>query len=178
VLRIIGTGLVNFVSWVEGKWFVTEGSTVGIGSHCTGRIRSKDPIDRFDENILGFQAVSRGLIGQFRNPQMHRGDPRKAGIVRVQSGCDGRETGHQPIDRQVCSLGSAQQALDLSTLARRELSLLSFDQRRAAKDQPLLGAGQAEIALMVFVQTPDLMHMAAQSSEDFYPNYGLDSTGR
>lgn len=100
---------------------------------------------------------------------MDRSDPRKARIVRVQGGCYGRETGHEAIDRQVRSIGSAQQALDLSTLAHGELSLLSLDQRRATKDQPLLGAGKAEIALMVLVQTPDLMHVAAQSLEDFYP---------
>jgi hypothetical protein len=65
------------------------------------------PIDRFDNNILGFQAVSHSLVGQVRNSQMDRGNPCQAGIVRVQGGRHGRKTRQEPIDRQVFSVGAA-----------------------------------------------------------------------
>lgn len=81
---------------------------------------------------------------------MHRGDPRKAGIVRVQSGCDGRETGHQPIDSHVRSIGPAQKVLDLTMLTHSESCALPLDQRRSSEEQTVLGAGKAQIALTVF----------------------------
>jgi hypothetical protein len=100
---------------------------------------------------------------------MDRRDPCKAGIVRIQGGRHGRESGQEPIHRQVCSIGAAQKAFDLGPLANSESGSLPLDQRRAPQEQAVLGAGKAQIALIVFAQTPDSMHMAAQSLEDYYP---------
>jgi hypothetical protein len=73
------------------------------------------------------------------------------------------------LQRQLCPIGAAQEALDLvaeatvvspamaAPFAHREASVSALDQRRAAKQQALLGAGEAEIVVAGFAQTPDLM---------------------
>ncbi len=100
---------------------------------------------------------------------MDRSDPCQAGIVRVQGGRHRRKSRQESINRQVCSIGAAQEAFDLGPLAYSESVPPPLDQRRPPKEQAVLGTGKAQIALIVFAQTPDLMHMAAQSLKDFYP---------
>jgi hypothetical protein len=119
-------------------------------------------IDRFDKNIFCFQAVSRGLIGQVRNPQMDRSNPCKTGIIRVQGSRHRCKSGPEPIHREVYSIGAVQEAFDLRPPPYRESNSPPLDQRRASQKQAVLGAGNAQIAFIVFAQMPDLMHMAAQ----------------
>jgi hypothetical protein len=46
---------------------------------------------------------------------------------------------------------------DIAPLTHGEASVSALDQRRAAEQQALVGAGEAEIAVAGFVQTPNLM---------------------
>jgi hypothetical protein len=64
---------------------------------------------------------------------------------------------HEPLRRQLRPVGAAQQALDLAPLTHGEASVSALDQRRAAEQQALVGAGEAEIAVAGFAQTPNLM---------------------
>ena len=89
---------------------------------------------------------------------MDRGNSCKTRIVSVQSGRHGRKSRQQPIDRQMCSIGSAKEAFDLGTPAYSKSGSLPFNQRRAAKEQAVISEANTEITLAIFAQTPNSMH--------------------
>jgi hypothetical protein len=76
---------------------------------------------------------------------MHRGNSRQALIVRIQGGCYGREPMHQPLHRRFSVIGALQKPLDFALLAHEEALAAPLDQRRAAEEKAVIGAGKAEI---------------------------------
>src|SRR4029077_5084554 len=90
---------------------------------------------------------------------MHRGEPRQTLILRVQRRRDRRKSRHKPIYVQLRPIGAAEQMFELTSLPRRKAFVAPLDQRRAAEQQALLGAGKAEIVVTTgFTETPDFVH--------------------
>ena len=108
-------------------------------------------LGRLDEDILCFHAVARRIAGQVGNLQMDRGDPRQALIVRVQGGRHRRKPRHQPLDRRLSLIGALEKPLDFVLFAHDETLAAPLDQRRAAEEKAVFGAGKAEIVDGAFV---------------------------
>jgi hypothetical protein len=89
---------------------------------------------------------------------MHRGDPRQGLIVGVERRGNSREGGHEPVGRDLRSISAAEQTFDLAPLAHHKASVAPLDQRRAAEHQAVFGAGEAEIVVAVFTETPEPMN--------------------
>jgi hypothetical protein len=61
-----------------------------------------------------------------------------------------------PVGGNGFPIGVAQEPFDLASLAHDKASVAPFDQRGAAEQQAIRGAGEAEIVLVaVFAETPD-----------------------
>lgn len=76
-------------------------------------------------------------------------------IVRVQGGCYGRKPRHQPFDRRFSWIGAFKKPLDFAHFAHDEALAAPFDQRRAAEEEAVFGAGEADIVDGSFVQPPE-----------------------
>ena len=110
----------------------------------------------FNENVGRFHRVARALVGQVGDAQMHRGYPCQGFIVRVQGGSDRRKSRHEPIYVQRRPIGAPEQRCEFVSFAHDKAAVATLDQWRAAKQQALLGAGEAEILVTaVFTKTPD-----------------------
>jgi hypothetical protein len=76
---------------------------------------------------------------------MNRGDPRQTLIVDIQRRSHSRQAGHEPVDRRLAVIGAFQQPLDFAASADNEALAAAFNQKRAAEQQTLVGAGEPEI---------------------------------
>jgi hypothetical protein len=66
---------------------------------------------------------------------------------------------HQPIGDKIFSIGMAQQPFNLASLARDEAAVAPLDQRRAAEQEAMVGASEAEIVVVTCLnETPDPMN--------------------
>src|ERR1700722_10235814 len=107
---------------------------------------------------------------------MDRGNPRRARIIRIQSGRYGRKGRHEPICGHISPIGAAEQALDLALLADHETLVTPLDQRCAGQEQALIGAGEAEIVLTGLAQPPyHRNHVFVTLMETEYLNVSLMS---
>jgi|SRR5580692_847687 hypothetical protein len=102
---------------------------------------------------------------------MDRRNIRETEIVAVQCLSHVGKAGHEPLQRQPAAIGAAEQALDLTLVSHDKASVPSFDQRRAAKHQALLGAGEAEIVFAIFTETPRLMDHAGSPLRRLYNRF-------
>jgi hypothetical protein len=92
---------------------------------------------------------------------MHRGDPREALIVSAQCAGHGGQPGHQSIGADFSAMGAGEQSLDVLLLAGDELSIAPFDQRRSPEEQAVVAAGEAEIVVVGFAETPHVPNRVA-----------------
>src|SRR5579862_2512942 len=113
----------------------------------------------FEEDVHRLHGVARGVVRKVGEAQMHRCDPRQALVAGVQGGGHGGQPRHDPAGGVVCSVSVAKQLLDRVALAHDEAAVAPLDQRRAAEQQALVGAGEAEIVGgTCFTETPDSMN--------------------
>jgi hypothetical protein len=55
------------------------------------------------------------------------------------------KTGHEPLGRFDVLIRALQQPLDVTTLADDKTAVASLNQRRPAKEQPVIGTGEAKV---------------------------------
>ena len=112
----------------------------------------------FDQRIFRRQRIPDRVTRQIGHLQMDSRDPRQTLIVGVQCRSHSRQAGHEPVDRRLTVVGAFQQPLDLTASADNKPPVAAFDQRRAAEQHAIVGAGEPEILRPGLAQTPHLMH--------------------
>ncbi len=87
---------------------------------------------------------------------MHGGDAGEAAIIGIQGRRDGAEPGHDSLDFGRVRISAAEQAFDVVLRAHDKMLAAPLDQRRATEQQSIGRAGQAEIVVTCFAETPEL----------------------
>ena len=87
---------------------------------------------------------------------MDSSDPRQAGIVRVKAAATVASPGKNRSTASL-SIGAAKEAFNLSPLAYRESRFPPLDKQHPSEKEAVLGAGKAQITLIVFTQTPNFI---------------------
>lgn len=68
---------------------------------------------------------------------------------------------HQPLDRRFSLIGALEKPLDFAVFAHDETLAASLDQRRAAEEEAVFGAGKAEVVDGALVHPPKSNHAAS-----------------
>ena len=110
----------------------------------------------FDQRVLRLHAIARGKIRQIGNAQVHGGDTGEAPVIGIQGRRDSAEAGHDSLDCGGVVKSAAEQPFDLALLAHDKALAAPCDDRRAAEQQPIGRARQAEIVFASFAETPEL----------------------
>src|ERR1700733_14532440 len=98
----------------------------------------------FDEAILDFDKVPRGKVRQIGHCQMDGRNVRQAPFIVIESGCDSRESVHEPIERRRGAISANHETFELAPFPRDEVSILAFKERGSPEDQALLSTGEAQ----------------------------------